>query len=464
MNKIFYNNEWHKSLSKIKYSKNSFLNSKINYYPNCSEQDLQNVTNSAIKGLKEFESFSLKKRSIVLKSIAKEIRKKYKIIAKLEAEDTGKKIANAQKEILYAVKIWDYASHQLKVLKPIKQSFNKKKLGEILYEPVGCVALIVPWNYPFIVASERLPFIIGSGNSVIIKPSEYASSSLSYLVQILKKQKLPPGLINLIYGKGENIGAKLVKSKKVNMISFTGSTKTGKKIMKSASKGIKRLSLELGGKNSIIILEDANIKKAVKICIESFCSNSGQACVATTKLILNNKIKIKFIEKLKLELKKIKNFKKILGPITTKFQFEKIHKIIDENKKYNKNIIFGDIKKRKDQYIFPIVYEGLPLKNSINKKEIFGPVLSIITFKKGEQAIKIANDTNYGLSAIVCSKNINKAKKISKKLNSGRIWINNSTSVNFPHLPIGGYKESGLNRECGNEGFKTYSEIKSIII
>ena len=270
--------------------------------------------------------------------------------------------------------------------------------------------------------------------------------------------------MDLLYGSGKNICVQLVKNEKVKMISFTGSTETGKKIMSLGSKNIKRLSLELGGKNSIIIMKDADINKSVDIVIKSFCANSGQACVMTSKLLIDEKIKKIFINKLIQRLKLIKNFKSVLGPITTKFQFDKIHKLLLKNKKFNKNIIFGSIKKRKDNYLFPIIYDNIPINNEINKIEIFGPILSIISFTNVDEAIEIANSTNYGLSAVICCKNVNKARIISRKIECGRIWINNSIDISFPELPIGGFKESGFNRECGEEGFKTYSELKSVII
>ena len=215
---------------------------------------------------------------------------------------------------------------------------------------------------------------------------------------------------------------------------------------------------------SIIILNDADLKKSASIAIDSFCLNTGQCCVATTKLIIEKNIKKKFVKILIKKLKNIDNFKEHFGPITTLSQFNKIHKILRKNKKYNKKIIFGDTKIRKDNYIFPIIYEDLPRNNIINQVEIFGPILSILSFNKDSQAIELANNTDYGLSAIICGKEKKRLNRIYKKIEAGRIWINESIKLNFPILPIGGFKQSGLNRECGNEGFKTYSEIKSLII
>ena len=203
-------------------------------------------------------------------NVTKEIRKNYKIIAKLESEETGKKLENCENEVLNSALLWEFAAKNINQIKSKKIKLNKDKIGKIYHEPVGIVSLIIPWNFPFVVASERLPFILAAGNSTIIKPSEFSSQSIVFLVKILHKVKFPAGVINLIFGKGPNIGKKIVDNKNINMISFTGSTKVGKKIMEGSGKFIRRLSLELGGKNSIIILNDANLEEAANITIDSF--------------------------------------------------------------------------------------------------------------------------------------------------------------------------------------------------
>ena len=269
MEKIFYNNKWLKSESKKKYETKSF-NSKKNFtYPNCSDKDLENIVRSAEKFKKSSHKIDKKTLKKKLLKISKTIHKHRFFLAKKEILETGKNYDQAIGEVKYCATLWRYASNILKNLDGLKNLDNNHK-GIIKYEPMGIVSLIVPWNFPLIVTSERLPFILAAGNAVIIKPSEYASQSLIHLVKILRKEGFPKGMINLIFGKGEKIGKNIVKNRKVNMISFTGSTKVGKKIMKLSSESIKRLSLELGGKNPIIIFEDANIFNAIKIVIKSF--------------------------------------------------------------------------------------------------------------------------------------------------------------------------------------------------
>jgi len=460
--KIFFNNQWQLSNSKKKYSRNSFHYNNKYIYPDCNSQDLKKVILSAEQGLKINSELSYKTKSKFLYSIYKGILINIKILARLEASETGKLLKQAEQEIQHAANIWLHASKITKNL-DYKKKLDKLHDGLVVYEPVGIVSLIVPWNFPFIVASERLPYILAAGNSVIIKPSEFASQSIYYLINIIKKNQYPSGIINLITGIGDNIGKKIVNNKEINMISFTGSTKVGKKIMSSSGKTIKRLSLELGGKNSLIALEDAHIKNTVDIIIKGFTLNAGQTCVATSKVLVHHKIKKTLIDSLVKELSKIKNFKKIYGPITTQRQKEKIKAILLQNEKFNKNIVFGKSIFVKD-FINPIVFKDLPLNNTINTNEIFGPILSINSFENENEMIKIANSTDYGLSLVICGQNKKEALSIARKIKSGRIWINQAIDKNFAELPIGGFKESGLNRECGKDGIRTYSEIKSIII
>ena len=460
---IFYLNEWKKSTSKEFFYRKSLVNKNKFFYAESNNDDVKKTILSAKIGLKKNKQLSLFERKKFIYKIYKNIKKNYKLLAKLETLETGKNISDARKEILHSAKIWLYAS------KFVKNNSFKKKLGAkhraiVNFEPVGIVTLIIPWNFPFVVMSERLPFILAAGNSVIIKPSEYASQSLIYLMNIIKKTDLPLGLVNLVTGTGPKVGTLLTNNKNINMISFTGSTFVGKKIMKSSSNRIKRLSLELGGKNSFIVLSDANINQTIDIIINSFTGNAGQSCVSTSRLLIDNKIKKLLINKLLQKLNSINNFKKIYGLISTDKQLQTIKKILKQNQKFKSYIIFGSINLSTKNFIKPIVFCDLPEKNTINKMEIFGPILSINSFDKIDDVVKAVNSTNYGLSAVICGNSQKNNIKLASKLQVGRIWINESVKVNFPSIPIGGYKESGLNRESGNEGIRTYSDIKSIIM
>ncbi len=462
VNKIFFGNKWNKSNSLSYFYTKSHKNKKF-YYPDCSTVDLNNSIASAKKGLDENSKLDNNFRSKFLRKVSKIMRINSKYLAKLESLETGKNFKQALKEINHCIELWSYAS---KIAKTYNENYSldKKHKGLVRYEPVGIVGLIIPWNYPLIVTSERLPFILAAGNSVIIKPSEHASQSIIYLIKILFKSGLPKGVVNLIFGKGERIGKKLVINNQIRMISFTGSTSSGKKIMEMSSNKIKRLSLELGGKNPIIVFSDANLKKTVKIVIKSFTANAGQACVATSRLLIDEKIKKNFIKKLIDELNKLKSIRSLYGPISNQMQYERIINFLKKTQQLQKKLIYGNLKNFKNNLIGPIIFLDLPRNHVLVKSEIFGPILTINSFKNENDALKLTNDTNYGLSAVICGKNEKRNISFANKIEAGRIWINESIDKNYPVLPIGGFKESGLNRECGKDAIKNYSEIKSIII
>tara|TARA_B100001057_G_C22867037_1_gene957007 strand:+ start:4531 stop:5937 length:1407 start_codon:yes stop_codon:yes gene_type:complete len=461
--KIFYDNKWISSLSNKVYSKKSLINKNVFHYADCSSKDLNKVILSAKLGLEINKNLKISERQKILKKITDLIRSNLNYLAKLEMQETGKNFKDALSEIKHSISLWNYASN-LKFRDNYKKNLNKNHFSFTKYEPVGIVSLIIPWNFPFIVLSERLPFILAAGNSVIIKPSEFASQSIIYLIKLIKKAGQKKGVLNFITGKGEKIGKNLTEHKEINMISFTGSTSTGKKIMKSSSNNIKRLNLELGGKNPILIFSDANISKTVDIIIKSFTLNSGQCCVATSRLFVEKKIKKKLTRELIKSLSKTKSFKQSYGLISNEKQLSKIKQILKRNKRYEKKIIFGNTNNLKDNFMHPIIYENLPLDSDLLKTEIFGPILTINTFVSFSEAINLANNTDYGLSAVICGEDKKRNLLAMDKIKAGRIWINQSIDKNFPQLPIGGYKESGLNRECGPDAIKTYSEIKSVII
>ena len=458
LEKLFYKNKWQKPISEKVFKNFTFDDQKIEI-PNCNKKDLDKCIVSAKIGQNLFKKFSNEKKSKILKKISLSIRKEANILALKEKIELGKSFNNAKKEMIACANLWMHAS---KIVKQKKKKIIKKqnvRLFECL-EPVGIVCLIIPWNFPMIVLSERLPYILAAGNSVIIKPSEYGTLSINYLVKIIQKQGLPIGTINFITGD-KSVGQKLIEKKEISMISFTGSTKSGKEIYSAASNSIKRLSLELGGKNPMAIFADANLNSAAEDILYSFTHNAGQCCVSGSRLFIQKKIYKKFIKILKFKIKNLSFYQST----ATKSQFDKIKKIINKSIKIKIPIIYREVKlfDNTKRIIFPIIFKQN--KNSkILDQEIFGPVLTIETFNNTEKLVDLMNNTNYGLSALIWTKNKGKAFDLASKINFGRIWINGNISQNYPDLSIGGFKESGLNRETGVSGIKTYSEIKSIIM
>ncbi len=459
LEKLFYNNKWQRPFSKKNYKFKTYEGTIIQI-PKCNELDTKICVKSALDGLKKYKKLTNNQKSKILEKISKKIKSLSNTLAYKECKELGKTFKNAKKEMIACSKLWNHASKQVKKNKPKIIVKKKIRLHEYL-EPVGVVALIIPWNFPMIVLSERLPYILAAGNSVIIKPSENGNLSIEYFIKILETQGFPKGVINFLPGDGLT-GKYLVKNKNVSMISFTGSTKTGKEIYSISSSDIKRLSLELGGKNPMAIFNDANFDSAANDIIYSFTHNAGQCCVSGSRLFIQKSSYKKFISILLSKLNKIKQFQNTV----THIQYLKIKKIISKSLKqkntqviYRKEKLFDD----KKRVIYPIIFRSKN-KNNLLNEEIFGPVLTVDIFENLGELVNKMNDTNYGLSALIWTKDRQKGLQLASKLNSGRIWINGNISQNYPELSIGGFKESGLNRETGESGIITYSEKKSIIL
>ncbi len=458
---LFFDNRWHVSNSKNIFKYKNFKKSKISVVNPLDKEITSLINSSSI-----FQELWKKKSNIekfkILKLIANQIKKNQKILAKEEMFDTGKSYNQAISEIKYCYKLWLHASETIQKIKEKKIFINKKTFCKISYEPIGVTAVIVPWNFPFIVLSERLPYILASGCVGIIKPSEYASGTLIKFVDLVMKiGKVPKGLINLITG-GSEIGSKITTNKKVKCISFTGSSFTGRKVMRAASRDLKRISLELGGKNPIIIFNEANLKNAAKNVFTSFTHNSGQCCVGASRIFVEDQVYEQFL----------KYFKEILNKNSKYFQmsnFMQYEKVLNflRKKKINKNQIFhGKIpdKKNKNLKIKPIVFHNLSQTDKIHTTELFGPIITVEKFKNHQKVKKIIDKSNYGLACMIWTNNILRAQKFIKGIQIGRLWINGNIKQNYPNIPIGGFKWSGIGRETGDAALQNYSETKSTII
>jgi len=458
---LFIDNSW--VINKVNnfFNYTNYNKIKINI-ANPNRDGIQNLVNSSKNAFNIWKYKNNKEKSKVLKIISNLLLEKKNFLAHAEKFDTGKPYKQAVSEIEYCYKLWKHASEIVLNVKEKLIKINNKTFCKIYNEPIGVTSVIVPWNFPLLVMSERLPYILAAGCVGIIKPSEYASSSLIKFVDLIKNnQKIPSGIINLITGDS-TVGVKLVENKYVRCISFTGSSETGKKVMKKASSNLKRLNLELGGKNPIIIFKDANLKKAIKNVIISFTHNSGQCCVGASRVFVEEII----YERFKFFFKKALEKKKKFFQISNIMQYKKIYEYLAKNRSLSENIFHGELLKRKNKNLKlkPIVFENLSIKNKIHKTELFGPIISIESFNDKFKLKKILDESNYGLACMIWSKNIKKTLNFARGIQIGRLWINGNIKQNYPTIPIGGFKWSGIGRETGDEALESYSETKSIII
>ena len=339
----------------------------------------------------------------------------------------------------------------------------------ILREPVGVVGCITPWNYPLHQIANKVAPALAAGCTVVVKPSEVAPINAFILAEIIHEAGLPKGVFNLVTGVGPVVGEALASHPKVDMVSFTGSTRAGKRVMELASQSVKRVSLELGGKSANIICEDADLEKAIPNGVFACYLNSGQTCSAHTRMLVPRS---KLAEVEKLAAATAETFTPgdpfaegtVLGPLVSEIQRDRVRSYINKGLEEGATLITGGAEQPdgldKGFFIRPTVFSNVTNDMTIAREEIFGPVLSIIPYDTEEEAIEIANDTPYGLAGGVWAGTQEHAIEIAQRLRTGQVDVNGG-SFN-PLAPFGGYKQSGVGRELGKFGFEEFLETKSI--
>jgi aldehyde dehydrogenase (NAD+) len=339
----------------------------------------------------------------------------------------------------------------------------------LVHEPIGVVACITPWNFPLIQITHKIAPALVAGCTVVLKPSELAPLNAIALAEVIHEAGFPPGVFNLIMGNGEDVGEALVSNPKVDMVSFTGSTRAGKRVGEIASQSIKRVALELGGKSSSVVLDDADLAKAIKGTLNSCFLNSGQTCLAHTRLLIPESkydeaktIVLAAVEKMKIGDPFVEGTR--LGPVISSAQRDRIRNYIATAKKEGAEVIVGEAEIPNEllsgNFVQPTVLGKVLPNDTVAQEEIFGPVLSIITYKDEDEALKIANNTIYGLGGAVWSNDLDRAMHFARHMRTGQVDINGAPFNTL--APFGGYKQSGNGREYGLYGFKEFFEIKSI--
>jgi betaine-aldehyde dehydrogenase len=339
----------------------------------------------------------------------------------------------------------------------------------LVHEPIGVVACITPWNFPLIQITHKIAPALVAGCTVVLKPSELAPLNAIALAEVIHEAGFPPGVFNLIMGNGEDVGEALVSNPKVDMVSFTGSTRAGKRVGAIASQSIKRVALELGGKSSSVVLDDADLARAIKGTLNSCFLNSGQTCLAHTRLLIPeskydeaNTIVLAAVEKMKIGDPFVEGTR--LGPVISSAQKDRIKNYIATAKKEGAEVIVGEAEIPNElssgNFVQPTVLGMVKPNDTVAQEEIFGPVLSIITYRDEAQALEIANNTIYGLGGAVWSNDYDRAMQFARQMRTGQVDINGAPFNTL--APFGGYKQSGNGREYGLYGFKEFFEIKSI--
>src|SRR5213593_541840 len=409
-------------------------------------------------------------RGRVLFRLAEKIRQNATLLAEIEARNCGKPIVEAEFDIADVATCFEYygglANKILVYVNPVPD--NAVSLS--LKEPVGVAGQIIPWNYPLLMAAWKLAPALAAGCTCVLKPAEQTPLTASEIASWFEEAGFPPGVVNIVNGMGETAGAALVAHPGVDKIAFTGSAAVGKVIVKSAADTLKRVTLELGGKSPNIFFEGADWEAAVDGALFGVFINQGEVCSAGSRILVEKKIYSKFVDAMTEKAKRIKlgaplDRETKMGPLVSKEQYDRVSSYLELGKKEAKVAIGGGRPKQfgKGYYVEPTIFYDVDNSARISREEIFGPVASVIPFDGEAEAIRIANDTPYGLAAAVWTRDIYKAFRVVKSLRAGIVWVNHMQPT-YVEAPWGGYKQSGFGRELGPWGLEEYLETKQVFV
>ncbi|MDH3251966.1 MAG: aldehyde dehydrogenase family protein, partial [Ignavibacteria bacterium] len=393
-----------------------------------------------------------------------------------EVADSGSTLRKAKEDIyLSARNLANFAKLGLQDLSEPLDSVSKPGFSKnmLVRDPVGVVAAIIPWNFPLKMAIWKIGPALAAGNTVVLKPSEETSVTAMELAQLIHDAGFPKGVVNIITGFGEEAGRDLVVHPGVDKIAFTGSTLVGRKIMCAGADTLKKLTLECGGKSANIVLDDADMNMAVDGTLYAIFYHQGQCCEAGTRLFLPEKIADNFVHALLEKTKKLNigdpgKSTTDVGPLISKKQQDRVLEYVDKGIREGARLLAGggvpsSPELKKGFFVQPTIFDRVDNASTIAREEIFGPVLSIIRFKSDNDAVRMANDSIYGLAGGVWSRDPERAMGIARRLRAGTVWINEWHLIS-ERAPFGGYKQSGIGREFGLEGLKEYTETKHIHI
>ena len=422
----------------------------------------------------EWPKLTPTRRGALLRKLGDLITDKAKYLAEIEVRDNGKLLAEMSAQTAYMAQ-WYYYYGGLadKIEGAVIPSDKADTFNYTRFEPLGVIGAIIPWNSPLLLTAWKLAPALAAGNTMVIKPSEYTSASVLEFMKLVEQAGFPAGVVNVVTGLGAEAGTALVEHPLVAKIAFTGSDATGQKIYEAAAKGLKRVSMELGGKSPNIVFDDAEIENAVKGAISGIFAATGQTCIAGSRLLVQQSIHDQFVEKLVAFAKTAKmgnpmDINTQVGPITNLPQYDKVLKYIDIAKAEGAQTALGGAKATRPEcgegwFVEPTIFTGVKNSMRIAQEEVFGPVLSVIPFKDEEEAIEIGNDVVFGLAAGVWTQNMRRAFLMAEKLQAGTVWVNTYRAVSYLS-PFGGYKRSGLGRENGQDMIREYLQTKSVWI
>jgi betaine-aldehyde dehydrogenase len=441
--------------------------------PDAQAADVDRAVAAARRAFDEgWRDVTAQERGRILFRLAEKVRARTKELAELETLNSGKPLAESEFDIGDVATCFEYYGGLATKLHGEVLNVPDNAISMAMREPLGVAGQIIPWNYPLLMAAWKIAPALCAGCTTVIKPAEQTPVTLLELARDFEEVGLPKGVVNVITGFGESAGAPLVAHPQVDKIAFTGSAEVGKVIMRSAADTLKKVSLELGGKSPNIFFADADFESAVDGALFGVFVNQGEVCSAGSRVLVQRPIYKKMLDAMVAKGKTIKVGSGMdpaskMGPVVSQEQLERVVKYQEIGKREAKVALGGGrpgaAELQKGYFVEPTIFYDVDNSATIAREEIFGPVMSVIPFDSEEDALRIANDTPYGLAAAVWSRDIFKALRMVKKLQAGIVWVNHMQPT-YVEAPWGGYKMSGIGRELGPWGAEEYLQVKQVYI
>ncbi|MEZ0391237.1 MAG: aldehyde dehydrogenase [Pseudobdellovibrionaceae bacterium] len=442
--------------------------------PRSGAEDVDLAVRSAQQAFPAWSKLSVKERADYLRKLAQGIEDRADVFAEMESRDQGKPVTLARKmDIERAIQNFRFFADFIE--KEEAEFYQENDFhSEVLRKPVGVAGLISPWNLPLYLLTWKIAPALACGNTVVAKPSEFTSMTAALLAEVSLQIGLPAGVMNIVFGLGSPVGEAIVRHPKVPLISFTGGTETGRKIYRDSAEHFKKISLELGGKNPNLIFADCDLQQAVATTIRSSFLNQGEICLCGSRIYVEEKIFSQFTELFVAETKKLKvgdpaDPETFMGALISEAHLKKVESYFEHAKNEGGRILTGGERPelpsqlKHGYFLKPTVIIGLSENSKCLQEEIFGPVVTVTSFKNETEAIQKANGVSYGLSATVWSQDIEKAKKIVSHLDVGTVWINGWLLRDL-RVPFGGMKHSGIGREGGKYSIDFYTEATTVVV
>lgn len=439
-----------------------------------TREDVDAAVRAASEGLDRWSAIKASQRARLMLKLADLIDRDAVRLAETEVRDNGKLYAEMHAQMHYIAGWFRYFAGLCDKIEGRVVDTDKDDIFNFTrYEALGVIGMITPWNSPLLLLCWKLAPALAAGNVAVIKPSEFTSASTLEFARLFEEAGFPDGVVNVVTGLGSEAGAALVDHADVAKIAFTGSDIAGERIYQAAARGIKHVTLELGGKSPNIVFADANLDAAVVGVISGIFAASGQTCIAGSRLLLQRSVHDDFVARLvslagQARIGDPMQADVNVGPIATRPQYDKVLNYIDIARNEGATCVLGGEPYRGpgssgDQFVQPTIFTGVDNSMRIAQEEVFGPVLAVIPFDTEEDAYAIANDTAYGLGAGVWTSDIARALRAAGRIKAGTVWVNTYRALSYTS-PFGGYKRSGLGREGGVEAIKEYLQVKSVWI